>query len=100
MQHVYRNQYANTVRAYQETMQNNTPQDIRNLVESSTSPEHRALTLCMLTACGERDQGHTAQLVLLAVLLKEVAGPDKTVAAVAEALFTGMPRRVCGSALL
>ncbi len=50
----------------------------------------------MLTACGERDQGHTAQLVLLAVLLKEVAGVDKTVAAVAESLFTGEAGGVWG----
>lgn len=65
-------------------------------MDVGTSREHRVRALAVLTACGSRDDGHTAQLVLLAVLLKEVAGPDRTMAAVAESLFAG----VCDMPLL
>lgn len=58
-------------------------------MDVSSSREHRVRALAVLTACGSRDEGQTAQLVLLAVLLKEVAGVDRTMAAVAEALFAG-----------
>lgn len=64
---------------------------MRGAVESGSSHSHRVHALAALTACGGSDDcAHTAQLVLLAVLLKEVAGADRTMAAVAEALFAGV----------
>lgn len=66
-------------------------QDMRGAVDGSTSRGHRVRALAVLTACGSQDEGHTAQLVLLAVLLKELTGLDRTMAAVAESLFAGTP---------